>query len=66
MLSYLYSYLQWIMQQTASAGTRMQILQNYVLARDAEKNTLAEPAHRLPRPGKCYIHAQLSAMFMYL
>ena len=44
----------------------MQSFKAYVLARDAARTPVVEPAHSLPRPGKCYIHTQLSAIFMCL
>ena len=44
----------------------MQSFKAYVLARDAARTPVVEPAHRLPHPGKSYIHTQLSAIFMCL
>ena len=60
-----YSYVRWIRQKKdVTAGTNMQSFKAYVLARDAARTPVVEPAHSLPRPG--YIHTQLSAIFMCL
>ena len=59
--------MRWIRQKKdVTAGTNMQSFKAYVLARDAARTPVVEPAHSLPRPGKCYIHTQLSAIFMCL
>ena len=60
-LSLLYhSFVAWIRSlKTVGAGSRMEALQKYVLARDAEPKAAVEPVllHVLPRPGNCTVYS---------